>query len=80
MFSKGCSNNGRLVAVSAVASLAVMLVNGIGTDLYSDTKTVMMFWLVLGLISCIRDTERGSSIDISMDIGTTAADDVSVGK
>lgn len=63
VFSKGCSDNGKLIALgslSGIVGLAVMMSVGQNTG---DSRVNLMFWLVTALCACVGGTERGAVFD-----------------
>jgi len=62
MFSKGCGKTGRIVSLSLMSSMAAMSIVGLNMDVFADARMFLMFWLVLGLLSSVKNTERESDL------------------
>ncbi len=60
LYSKGCSIDGRKVSLGAMSGIVAFL--GLGQDVVIgvDFKLSLMFWILLGLSSCVGNTERSN--------------------
>jgi len=58
LYSKGCSKDGRIVTLASMASVASLLSIGFDTNIFGSYKITLLFWICIGLSSCVSVTER----------------------
>jgi hypothetical protein len=58
LYSKGCSNEGRLVSLACMASAFALLCRGTDVNIFEDYRVNIMFWICIALSSCVSVTER----------------------
>ncbi len=61
-FSDGCSIEGRKVSLGAMAGVTAFIVMGQNIVIAADFKLLLIFWLLLGLASCVCETERSNAV------------------
>jgi hypothetical protein len=62
LYSRGCSSEGRRVSLGAMAGLAAFLYMGNGVVIAVDFKLSIIFWILLGIASCVSETERSNAL------------------
>ena len=62
LYSKGCSGIGKLTSLGAMTGLICFLLMGTTALKYADYKTALMFWIVLGISTCVSGSERNNTI------------------
>ena len=62
LYSKGCSIDGRKISLGAMSGVVAFL--GLGQDVITgvDFKLSLIFWIILGLASCVENTERSNAL------------------
>lgn len=62
LYSRGCSNEGRRISLGTMASLVAFLTMGNGVIISVDFKLSLIFWILLGIASCVSETERSNAL------------------
>ena len=57
VYSKGCSKNGKVISLTAISSITALLLDG-RADVFADYRVCFMFWICIGIASCVSVTER----------------------
>ncbi len=62
LYSRGCSVNGRKISLGAMSGIVSFL--SLGQDAVSgvDFRLSLVFWILLGIASCVSDTERSNAL------------------
>ncbi len=57
MYSKDCSVQGKRFSLGALAAVTSLLSVGLDVDIFTNNTTTVLFWIALGLASCVSGTE-----------------------
>ena len=60
LYSHGCSKQGRLVSLTAIAAAYSLVYRGVDVNIFADHRVGLMFWFCIALASCVSVTERGA--------------------
>ncbi|MBR5322615.1 MAG: hypothetical protein IKU48_03625 [Clostridia bacterium] len=62
LYSRGCSADGRKVSLAAMSGMVAFLGLGQGVMTGIDFRLSLIFWIILGLASCVENTERSNAL------------------
>lgn len=62
LYSKGCSADGRKISLGAMSGMVAFLSFTQDTVIGVDFKLSLIFWILLGIASCVSDTERSNAL------------------
>ena len=62
LYSKGCSIEGRKISLGAMSGIVAFLSFGQDVVIGVDFKLSLIFWILLGLASCVGNTERSNAL------------------
>ena len=58
LYSKGCCGYGRTVTLSAMAGAVPAIMPVVFTNIFTDLRIGLIYWVVFGLASCVGATEK----------------------